>query len=45
LENFVLTPKEDVAFWKLEANSKFSSRSLYRFILNPDVKDMRMMDM
>jgi hypothetical protein len=43
LENFVLTPGEDVAFWKLEANSKFSSRFLYRFILNPGVKDM--MDM
>jgi hypothetical protein len=45
LENFVLTPGEDVAFLKLEANSKFSSRFLYRFILNPGIKDMRMMDM
>jgi hypothetical protein len=45
LENFVLTLEKDVAFWKWEANSKLSSKSLYMFILNPSVKDVRMIDM
>jgi hypothetical protein len=34
----------DKVNWELERNRKFSTRSLYRFILDPGVKDLRAME-
>jgi hypothetical protein len=34
----------DKVNWELERNKKFSTRSLYRFILDPGVKDPRAME-
>jgi hypothetical protein len=31
--------------WVLEKSGKFSKKYLYKFILNPGIKDVRMLDM
>jgi hypothetical protein len=44
LVNVGLREDRDIVCWKLEKNNKFSTRSLYKFILDPGVKDLRAMD-
>jgi hypothetical protein len=40
-----LSENEDVVRWEFERDGKFSTKSTYRFIQNPWVRDSRMMDM
>jgi hypothetical protein len=45
MNGLVLNEEEDKVKWAFEASGKFSTKSMYRFILNPGVRDVRMMDM
>jgi hypothetical protein len=45
LANVSLSISMDKVEWPLDAKKVFSARSLYRFILNPSVRDMRMLGM
>jgi hypothetical protein len=36
---------EDLVKWSLERKKVFTARSLYRFMLNPGTRDLRMLDM
>ena len=41
----ILGGGEDVVRWELEKSGKFSIKSMYNFITNPGVRDVRMLDM
>jgi hypothetical protein len=45
LRDVFLNEEEDMVQWPVEKNFKFSTKSLYMFILNPGVRDLRVLDL
>jgi hypothetical protein len=41
----VLSDNKDMIHWNLEKSGKFTTKSLYRFIMNSLVRDFRMLHM
>ena len=45
LEGVTLSDQEDEGYWALNSNGKYTSKSMYEEVVNPGLRDTRMVDM